>query len=988
MVIADDVSNDQNGNPVVNLKDSNTYRQMRESPSITEGPAGTYQNATNYGTIPYGSIQHEQSRESEGFSKQEKPRRSKKNKSKEVEKKSEDVEHYVGHKPIEDLLCYIDGQNVSLKKLKKQSPSNPEDIPNKTQKQNKKSKDKKQKSPTPSIEEGETKGNNSAQSAIINQEVGSNNMGNLSGKTEVNTSIVNGDIDGIYAKKDKISKPLLKDDKELVVSNIDLSNHYIPHSSDNKSVYCKESVKDKEIPKTNIKRVATIETSTSDQKQKKGVDKSDKALKSEKPEMVLSNSDKPENMVKADDNGLGTSVTVKQKNSKNKKSKSTSPTSVKGENAVKGPEFFSEKSFISHILDPDLNEDGGFIFTDIEVPEVPKEDEFQIVGKKKKKPVKEISQPYQQNSYVNHGYKYGKRYDEKSRSNSFMNCKFSSPLGNSSSLQSENEGRARDLSPSAFPALCSGKGRQACSDGRRNSTGDVQIPSDTKSQDDGDKESVKSLPATKASNTIDTVTSPRINMSYAKMAAGVVSAVQKSSSIGAEKDSSDPKITVWKGNARERRHSIGSSPEGVGTSVSHTPSSSSAMSHKAGSQENLKDIKSDEQTGCGCGKAVEENISLNKWNIGFSKSVEAAENGEENISQRIIERESNSNVKEAKVSVSAARIVHSQPLVLSKTENIVKSTSVASTYSSDKLKKVSGDTPKRMNVKGKNVVDKIVSTRETANASALNVHKHESQKSRNNGTNSKKHKSVIFYDKRLEESTSSLDISFGFEVNLADNTVTSAATNYPEFSSVVNYSDNSSSVRKDITFDNTDQSARCLVQTVSCANITFDNNPILGQSSNSNVIETSNTDVSSGIENVGYKELNTDISEQINKVSSKLVHLNGIVSQPQGQIGKVVKEILEDKSRVDIDTGNKPATLVPAPANAEASKPHGSNIEVIYYGENVATLKKEVIGPSSTNGPTNYCGLVNFLIEVEAKSNFYLAEAATYLTKGKLNSRW
>ncbi|XP_059171885.1 uncharacterized protein LOC131952960 [Physella acuta] len=136
----------------------------------------------------------------------------------------------------------------------------------------------------------------------------------------------------------------------------------------------------------------------------------------------------------------------------------------------------------------------------------------------------------------------------------------------------------RDLSPSSFPVL-SGPRLEA----RRNSCGDISTDlADNKTLYDSDRESVKSLPVTHR-----TQSSPVYPISYATMVSaprkydspssesGVASGSHNSSvtssvttTPGAQvtcqtnlASTPERKATVWKGSPRERRHSIGSSPE-------------------------------------------------------------------------------------------------------------------------------------------------------------------------------------------------------------------------------------------------------------------------------------------------------------------------------------------------------------------------------------------------------------------------------------------
>lgn len=176
---------------------------------------------------------------------------------------------------------------------------------------------------------------------------------------------------------------------------------------------------------------------------------------------------------------------------------------------------------------------------------------------------------------------------------------------------------SRDLSPSAFPVL-SGHGPLVLhKEARRNSCGDITTDSIDNKTYDSDRESAKSLPDAHGARVCGDM-SPIYPVSYARMAAaprrndstnspssesGVASGSQNSSvnssithtpgssiDVMSPKSSSNTavmperKATVWKGSPRERRHSIGSSPE---DKIEGDKSSVTQRNRQCGSQEVL-----------------------------------------------------------------------------------------------------------------------------------------------------------------------------------------------------------------------------------------------------------------------------------------------------------------------------------------------------------------------------------------------------------------
>lgn len=951
MCFSDDapIGTDVNGNPIENNPNPSLkqYKQMRESPSSGGGTVAN-QQYESYGTFP---IEHLAARpysnketDNDNTTKALRRRKKKLEKEQQQQKKSEDIENYKGDKPLDELLSFIGGgQNDSNKKAKK-NPNVVEEIPSKTQKSNKKNKDKKQKSPvaSSSVEEVEEKGSSVAQPASLVTQGGEDNMGNSSGKADVDI-VENGDVDGLYSNSEKVAKSSLKQNDK-----IDMSKHAI-YVNDKlaKGAICRESVKEKEPSSTNNKR--DIVTGSGIENNKKKPDKSAKASKIDKLEMPTTKSDDNLKL----DASLINNVTVKQKNAKNKKNKSLSPP-AKVENELSFADINHQPELASFNASENLVND-SFIFTDLEVPQVPKEDEFQVVGKKKKKVTKEA---VPQNHFMtnNGNSKPGRRHEDKRPVPSQSSNKASVPSIVPPASMVEGDVRLRDLSPSAFPALTSGKGRQSVQEGRRNSTGDVPIPSGLKSQDDSDLESVKSLPATQGSQVVDSILSPRL--SYAKMAAGPkvpdsCSSSEKRSSLDSGDCEHDHKKAVWKGSPTERRHSIGSSPEVVNKSTG-VQASVTTSTVKTGSQEHIvSDVLVNLEKGADsiantAAPDLEEKTNSGVKNVEDdpcvqNKEIASLSEGNKTVKASPIQLKSSiSPNKSADTIVKADRLVNSQVLVGSK----------QSQFCNNDLEMNSTNS---IHNKDSSVTNSIV----------INKGKTCS----NNGSNGKKQKSVIFLDKRVEETPENLGISFGFEI---DNLVKPGKPG-PHDSSVIDQS------------EQVMQTSEChsACENVQFVDLNFYSNDLksglkdasdvvnIGTSSNSSVISkhVSNPDKT-------VNSLSSSNNEIVHPVT-KVVRMNGIIP-PQGHSSNLVKEVTENVSINIGGSGEKVNTEQAIPETTE-----DNNVEYVYFGESVVTFKKDIVVPSQSNGPTSYCGLVHFIQETDLRSNFNVAEAAAFLTRGE-----
>lgn len=760
-------------------------------------------------------------------------------------------------------------------------------------------------------------------------------MGNSSGKADVEI-VENGDIDGIYSQTDKLTRSSLKQNDKIDINKPAI---YVDNDNSLKGVTCRESVKEKEHSATNNKR--DIVTGSGSEVNKKKTEKSAKLSKSDKSEMPAT---KSEEALKVDTN-LPNNVTVKQKNAKNKKNKSLS-TTQKLDNELSLTDVCNQPVFASFPSGENLD---PFIFTDLDVPQVPQEDEFQVVGKKKKKITKDTGH---QNHFVtnNGNSKPSRRQDDKRPVLSQSSNKASVPTVAPTAIV-ESDTRLRDLSPSAFPALTSGKGRQSIQEGRRNSTGDVPIPSGLKSQDDSDLESVKSLPATQGSLAVDSVLSPRL--SYAKMAAGPKvpessSSSEKRSSLDSGDSEHDHKKSVWKGSPTERRHSIGSSPEEM-NKVTGSQASVSSASVKAGSQEHIvadvvitleKCVADSSVTPFGevdsKAKSLEEGYSvLNKEHASPCEAYRTAKISPVQTKSSISPNKYTDNA------VSTSNVGNSQQVV-----------------------------PSMQTGNNKPEMNSTLSVNKNISITNSSVHKQETSKGRTcqNGSNGRKQKSVIFLDKRVEETPENLGISFGFEM---ESLIKLGKTDQ-------------------IDLDKIDQSEQIVEK--SETTIEKENVPSVNDLSSINsksepkdvnavVLDTVRSTSSSPsvifnhISKTGKLNSlssNNDIVDPVKTV----VRMNGIIP-PQGHSKNLSKEIKETVSVNPVGSGGT--------VEAEQAIPETEDNRVcVYYGESVVTLKKDVVVPSLNNGPTSYCGLIRFMEEKDMCSNFNLADAAAFLSKGKL----
>ena len=916
MYFADDQV-DENGNPVPLSKDK--YKQMREAPSpvIASGKSrSVFDTRPTSNSDGFFELTHRES-ENDLYRAQEKRKRKKL--IKEEVKKSEEIENYVGNKSIEELVDFIGGNNAGVKKAKKPVSTNSEHIPAKTNKVAKKPKDKKQKtvSVNHSLEKVEPKVEDSVNLDSLEVESEEQkNMGNSGAKNEIHFNEDGNDVNKIMIDKEIKKKDLLKEnDKKIRITNSVI---------DSTEINEKKSENEKDISKEKDVKHQVSEEHKDDEiiEEKKKNDKISKPQKKDKVEKH-----KSDEIVKSNPNSSVNSV--KQKNAKNKKTKPSSPTQ-KLESPSENEMVNHERGSISSTSSNGLV-DNKFIFTDIDLQAVPKEDEFRVVEKKKKKPATKDGQ----NHYVsaNNNKTYPRFLDDKRSLPPSSSNKLTASEGSYVTKGAEIDNGMRDLSPSAFPALDSGKGR--VQEGRRNSTGDVPIPSEIalKTQDDSDLESVKSLPATQGSRAADTLTSPRLNMSYARMAASPKQKGECQDSSGfVDQDEPERKLAVWKGSPTERRHSIGSSPNGKIVSVDNSSATSSVV--KGGSQEMLNIDPLPNKIDSSTAKKGQKN-STNVSSMELNDSLVSKTKGSSNIYENQITAKNCANSISSTVQSSGLSHKCDAEVTPSNTRN---------TYN--------------VNAKTKTTTDAhdIKATKNISNSKALNT--------------SRKTKpcSVIFLDKRLAEPTNNLGITFGFEYDPGDN------ENGIESKS----SGDNVEFRKDSITHSVEPSVTFLSD-LEDEILATDQTPS-DNSSSSNVINI-------------IRE-NTDTSrELVHKVAAHVGQLNGIVKASQGQQGhatdtmnkvlskgapdaEVTNSVNEDQSKDSVETSSQDTNCY------KRSK----NEVVVYYGENVSTVSKTVSVPSITNGPTHYCGKLIFVPEDEVRRGTFNAnDAVAFLTGGKIH---
>ena len=504
----------------------------------------------------------------------------KKDKTVVTERKSDDIENYQGGKELDEILSFIENDGTG-RKPKKITNSNSLDISSSkaTDRNNKKNKERK-----PKVTPIENKPTTEKRNSEIKE------------STE---SVENSETSKSHLEMGNSNEKLCSEDIETTdcQKNISEKNHIIAENCVEKDIKPEgEMMKGDVISCEEKESVGSLhrKSTTEDAKmggelinQKVGRELINHRVDMENPTGAKHGLDQVIKDPKSDTDLNN----VKQNNLKNSKKKQSSTISDNDKKdtdnapAVKEVETKSVEETVEFktnvMVDAEeMDRDGDYyIFTDLDLPK-PVEEEFQVVGKKKKKGATVIAKETQSKDPTT-APRVPIR-EERRRPQRSVTPPPSSSMVNSLSMEAERN-KMRDLSPSSFPALTGG--RQSFRDGRRSSTGDVPKEILIKPQDDSDLESVKSLPASAQA------VSPRLQISYAKMAASPKPNSSMSTSHGEELEdqtnvSVDLKSAVWKGSLTERRHSIGSSPDGKDNEAS-------SIRQKFGSQELVKPEKED-----------------------------------------------------------------------------------------------------------------------------------------------------------------------------------------------------------------------------------------------------------------------------------------------------------------------------------------------------------------------------------------------------------
>ncbi|XP_052074379.1 uncharacterized protein LOC127712150 isoform X3 [Mytilus californianus] len=767
---------DENGNPI------DRYYQMRGSPKLGSTSSvirKNYPGANSFpqslrdfnpytlGGTPLSELDSSPFHQSHDLNRTEKKVRKKIKKEK--VSLSEEVENYVGNKEIDELLDFIDGDKNGRKpKKNSQTITNEVAVVSKsTEKNNKKNKDKKLNKPLneEKCEVKETREEKS-EAKIIDETtplINSNKTDHIDYKTQsvqnhnndkkcvINESHLNviNRMGNTTAKNSSDENTDSQERIETIITNeIDIKQS-VSLPDEEISMEAKVEQKANSVPSESVEK--TIK------KDKKSTIKSvEKQNQSNKPKGKGVNS-KIENCIvngfDADDSVENISTKPKSQTNNIKHrimEKSANKETYQTENGLNGMVVNNNKDKTSLFLNElDLVQNEDYRFTDFEP--LRKEPEFQVVGGKKKKKVPTTKEIVSAKETLVPPKPF-KREERRKAPRSVT-----PPPLNKLSSNIEGE-RTRDLSPSAFPALGSSN-QPGFRDARRNSTGDVrmEVQSIIKAQDDSDIESVKSLPASSQGAWLQNSLSPRLPVSYAKMAASPKPSVTSLGSSTAddepEETSMDLKAANWKGQIKERRHSIGSHPENV------KEIESSSIKQKYGSQEVLNVC--DQEVVLVDGDFSDQDVVLVDTDfpkVGFDIKVVSSTNS-------IKTEESNtslcSNVSFGDVIPNDTNIIDSQMTV-----------SYSKKYESETAKQINED----LECSLENDKSSSESSYKVSNPKKIcetnNAEKVKSVKQTVN--NSKRVKqSVIFMDKRVSQAPRNLGISFFFdsanESNVADN---------------------------------------------------------------------------------------------------------------------------------------------------------------------------------------------------------------------------
>ncbi|ESP00982.1 hypothetical protein LOTGIDRAFT_238396 [Lottia gigantea] len=561
---------DVNGNPIEKL-----YSQMRERPLNQEASAF---NSGNSGYKSYGATSSDNTL-SNPISPQE-PSHATENKAKIGNKKgkqkreepvvlAENVENYQGHKDLEELVKFIEQNDIKENQVKKSNGSSDVKLNDKLVK---KAKDKKSKQTVGIVPSVPKPGDH----IVIDIELElppppTDVMGNSSEKLPPNDEIPNEKIEKNVKPQD-CEKSVTQKNKAFIENDVKSKNKTSTKNettpSDKKpknTTPGKKEVKEAKVNGFNhgIESLDAGVTKEHDKKVKESTKKTSAANKT--PESV--NDKKKANKLQID------TVT----NDKQMVNCSKSP----GE--IKSPLPTSPVSTKSEANDFDS---GNYIFTDIPVSHV--EPEFTIVNKKKKKPIAHVIQSKDQLPFmagISREFPVTRPKYRENYSQSVPRSVTPPPT--------KSRDKSQDFSLSAFPALSNSlvsKDKSNPLEARRSSIGDLPLAGETSSLDDSDIASVRSLPAAQAGRLLE-LASSRFQKSYANIAASSKPVGQSSPDTSYEECSGEspekPKQTVWKGSLTERRHSIGSSPDD-GKLLESSSGLTDSSRQKSGSQEVIK----------------------------------------------------------------------------------------------------------------------------------------------------------------------------------------------------------------------------------------------------------------------------------------------------------------------------------------------------------------------------------------------------------------
>lgn len=563
---------DENGNPrrevgrecAQFLNAQSHYKHMREPPKSSS----PLNDPMRFRQSSYGTNTRDLDESTSNQEATKKPRKKqKRDKTVETVRKAEEIENYQGSKEIDEILSFIEN-DCTGRKPRKVPNNNTVDISSTraTDKNNKKNKERKPKITSVDLKPTEKKDSQSE-----NKETTEESPENSE------TSISNSEMGN---STEKIST------EEIVTTdcqkNIKEQNHILAEKCVDKNKM-EEEMMNGDIISCEEEEDAIGSSVIKPMEPKEGKEVINHKVE-KKSLVIIDNTDEVIKDPKNDDNLNN----VKHNNMKNSKRKQTSTVSDNDKKetdktlVLKEPENLTDEDKMevkaNIVLDSDEMEKEGdyYIFTDLDLPK-PVEEEFQLVGKKKKKGAP-VTAKEMQSKEASAAQRVPVREERRRPQRSITPPP--SSIVNSLSMEAERN-KMRDLSPSSFPALGAGRqGRQSFRDGRRSSTGDVPKEILIKPQDDSDLESVKSLPASAQA------VSPRLQISYAKMAASPKPNNSVSTFHGEDPEdqsnvSVDFKSAVWKGSLTERRHSIGSSPDGKDNEAS-------SIRQKFGSQELVK----------------------------------------------------------------------------------------------------------------------------------------------------------------------------------------------------------------------------------------------------------------------------------------------------------------------------------------------------------------------------------------------------------------